>query len=116
MFVAVHDFLRANRRRAATILAIVTVAGAVTVAHSVHAGDHGHHSGAGDVTHVVLMCLAVAETAALGAAVLVVAKAPPALLRVVRAPIADIGVAGGFKLQPRPVARAGPASLQVFRR
>jgi hypothetical protein len=116
MFIALHDIVSKHRRRAVWILAILGVAAAVATAHSVNVGGHAHHGGTGGVDDVVLACLAVVETASLAIGALAVAKAPalrlrapwgaPDLLRGAIEP--DLG-------RPRPVARAGPPFVQVFR-
>jgi hypothetical protein len=107
VFCALNRTLRRQRRRLATLAVMLSLVGAVVVAHSAMGHDQ---TGSALVT-----CLAVAETAVVGVGV---ALALGAWMRrprwLVTAP-----------LEPRPAAfvaspagvrvRAGPPGLQVFR-
>jgi hypothetical protein len=107
VFVHINTVMRRQRRRLMVLAAMLVLAGTVTIAHSAMGGDH-----MGDGT---AMCLAVLAVAAI-AAVAAVAGASLASLPVLwAAPVSrelpwPLAVA-----QPEPRARAGPATLQVFR-
>jgi hypothetical protein len=60
-------YLRRHRRHVALMAAILALAGAVVLAHSPAGADH--------MGEALALCLAVAETAALGALALTTAKA-----------------------------------------
>jgi hypothetical protein len=106
VFCSVNSTLRRQRRRLATLAVVLSVAGAIVIAHSAMRHDH-----MGDA---VLMCLAVAETAvaAVGASLALGAwmRRPQGVVATPLAPeLAFVTSSVGIR------ARAGPPLLQVFR-
>ena len=109
VFIGLNSLVRRQRRHVAVFTTVVGLAGAVVVAHS--AMGHGHVH---DVGGVVVMCLAVTETAAVAVGVAVALGAW--LRRPVRRLAQVPGPRPGFRRAPASVpARAGPPLLQVFR-
>lgn len=109
-----------------TALGVLTLAGALALAHGAigggHMGDAMGHSmsaagGAAPVGDVLAVCLAVAESAALGFGLLAAIGA----WRVARVAFGALGACPAMRsitnvAAPSPAARAGPADLQVFLR
>lgn len=114
--IAFNLFLKRQRRRLLTAVAGAVLASGVAAAHGAPGGDHmnGHMDG-GAGGKALAMCLAVAETAALGLAAGAVLSFA---WRRHRHPLVSLGrpvVVSHAGLVPVPAARAGPARLQVFR-
>lgn len=134
MIIALNAALRRHGNRIRAAVAVLALTGALVVAHgalgATHMASpalpaqmgmemHGHPAAPADdgaMSDMVAMCLAIAETAAIGFGLLAVVAALRLALAFVRARIPDARVAG----RPRPAraraARAGPAVLQVFLR
>jgi hypothetical protein len=97
---ALNSKIRRERRRAATLLVMAGLAGAVFATHGAMNHDH-----AGDFGDVVVICVAVAETAAV-ALVLTFASGPS------RSTWSGAALLGPEPLlvrsSPDPRARAGP--------
>ena len=101
VFCALNSALRRQRRRLVTLLAVLTLAGAVVAVHSTTSHDH-----LGDV---VVTCLAAAETAvvAVGAALTLAAHMRRPLWLVAAAQLPELA------FSPGPLggqARAGPSA------
>ncbi|MGK2939728.1 MAG: hypothetical protein ACSLFR_18315 [Solirubrobacteraceae bacterium] len=126
MLILLNTLIRRHRRRMSMALGVLALAGALVLAHGAVGGGHmgdsmGHPMSAtidaAPVGDVLEVCLAVAETAALGFGLL-------AAVGVWRAARVMFGAAPGCHLEhtispvarPWPEARAGPADLQVFLR
>jgi len=108
VFFQLHRSLRRGRRRVVVAAALLALSGAVVLAHGALSGHH--------VDEPLALCLAVAETAALSAALLVARRAPPAIRRAwppAPARLSPIQAARGVAV---PDARAGPTFLQVVLR
>ena len=108
VFIALNSALRRQRRRYTMLAVMLSLAGAVVVAHSALGHDHMGDTGA------IVMCLAIAETAvvAVGAALTLSTLMRPRLWPLA-APLAP-----ELPFLPSPVdtrSRAGPPLLQVFR-
>lgn len=107
VFVLINSVLRRQRRRVAAVVAVLALAGVITVAHSAMGGDH-----MGDGMTMCVAVLAVAGVAVIAA----VAGAPRSWL-----PVRWLARPAGTPrlalvvFVPQPRARAGPSSLQVFR-
>jgi hypothetical protein len=96
---------RRERRRLALVACVLALGGAVVVAHSTLADNH---MGA----MMMVVCLAVAETAAVGITAAATSSKRPTVRLLVGGlvPTAPLLVAA-----PTPRARDGPSLLQVFR-
>lgn len=126
MLILLNTLIRRHRRRTSTALGVLTLAGTLALAHGAigggHMGDAMSHSmsAAGDaapVGDVLAVCLAVAETAALGFGLLAAIGA----WRVARVTFGASATCPATQsltsfARPSPAARAGPADLQVFLR
>lgn len=102
MLCAVNRTLRRQRRRAAIVMTVLCLAGAIVTAHSVLNHDH--------IGDAFVACLAVVETAvvALGATLALAACTPRVSVPASTEPGWVPAPSGGN-------ARAGPPLLQVFR-
>lgn len=133
MLIALNRAIRRHRGRFGTALSVVALAGAVAIAHSAVSTGHmatvTHHvtmggDGAnsstpdgGDGGHdMVAMCLAIAETAALGFALLALVSALRCAARISVTALQPALVVTAANHTPASTARAGPAVLQVFLR
>jgi hypothetical protein len=104
-FARLHALARRQRRRAALLVVMLSLAGAVVVAHGA-LGD-GHM---GDGT---MMCLAM--MAAGGLALLVLTRDRAELQRALRTRVAPACAPSSVAApRPAPRRRGGPALLQVF--
>lgn len=127
MLILLNTLIRRHRRRMSTALGVLALAGALVLAHGAHGGGHmgdaaGHSMSATadavpTTNDVLAVCLAIAETAALGFGLLAALGA----WRVTRVTFGASAVFACLQAitpfeRPRPTARAGPADLQVFRR
>lgn len=109
MFCALNSTLRRQRRRLVMLAVMLGLAGAVVTTHSAMSHDH-----IGEMSDVIVMCVAVAQTAAVAVGVAL------ALGAWLRRPLWLIAAPG---VPARPLvpaalgvhARAGPPLLQVFR-
>ena len=113
MLIGIDCIIRRRRRTLFVLAATFSLAIAVALAHGIGAG---HMDGMGGMNPVASICLAVAETAALGLALTFTATAlrlggPRAALLPWRMP-ARHQVLRPARTVP---ARAGPHVLQVFR-
>jgi len=108
VFIGLNSWMRRQRRRLAMLAVMLGLAGTVVVAHSAT----GHHMG--DLGEAVVMCLAVAETAAVAAGVALALGAwtRRPLWLVAAPPLPELlHMAAGPGVRPR----AGPPALGVFR-
>jgi len=111
VFCALNSTLRRQRRRLVMLAVMLGLAGAVVTTHSAMSHDH-----IGEMSDVIVMCVAVAQTAAVAVGV-ALALALGAWLRRPLWLIAAPGVPAR-PLVPATLgvhARAGPPLLQVFR-
>lgn len=134
MLIALDSRFRRHGSRIAVGLAVFALAFAIVVAHGALGAEHmdasggtpmtmvhGDHGGAAvdqpDVMHaMVAMCLAIAETAAIGFGLLAVIAALRLALALVRPRMPDVLPTSRPRMAAVPSARAGPAVLQVFLR
>lgn len=129
MLIALNSVIRRYRDRLTAAVVAVALSGAVVAAHSaIGAGHmapsyhmamlHGAPGGQIDSSFddIVLMCLAIAETAALGCIVLAMLSARRFTATTVRLTTAAPLTATRAVPPPLVQARAGPAVLQVFLR
>ena len=114
MLIAIDRLIKRRRGTFTVLTATVTLGAAVVLAHGFIGGDHmGGMAGMGSPAAI---CLAIAETAAVGLALAVVVRA-----RRMGGPRASLlpwvlPAAPALPLHSLAVpARAGPATLQVFR-
>ena len=105
MITALNSAFRRRRRSVAMAAVVLGLAGDVVLAHDVM--SHGHASA------VVVMCVAIAETAAVAAGVLLASNPRASGLRWFALPLLHAAPAAFVPLV-RGTARAGPL-LQVFR-
>jgi hypothetical protein len=100
-----HALARRRRRRLAVLAVMLSLAGAVVVAHSVLGEGH-----MGDGTATCLAVMTVGGVALLG-----LTRAPAAVLRApLSSPLPLVAPAVVALPAPVPRSRAGPAVLQVF--
>jgi predicted metal-binding membrane protein len=126
VLILLNTQIRRHRRRMSTALGVLALAGVLVLAHStLGSGRMGHVAGhpmsvtidAIPSDDVLAMCLAVAETAALGFGLLAAIGA----WRVARITSGAPATCPAMQsitsfARPSPAARAGPADLQVFLR
>lgn len=104
--------LRAPRRRLAATLVVLMLAGSVIAAHGALAMGH---MGMDHMGKAAMVCLAIADAAALGIGALLAVAAPSrrGLTFTLFGPL--VAVTSPRAATPGARARAGPAVLQVFR-
>lgn len=130
MLIALNSVIRRYRDRLTAAVIAVALSGAVVAAHSAIGAGHmpspnhhmamSHGAPGGQIDSsfddIVLMCLAIAETAALGCIVLAMLSARRLAATTVRLTTAAPLTATRAVPPPLVQARAGPAVLQVFLR
>ena len=114
MLIAIDRLIKRRRRTLFVVGATFALGGAVVLAHGFSGGEH--MGGMSGMESPVAICLAVAETAAVGLALAVVVRA-----RRLADPLTSLlpWVLPAAPLTPLRTlavrARAGPPTLQVFR-
>ena len=114
MLIKINRLMARRRRTLSMLVATFAVVAAVVLAHGFISSDH--MGGMAGMSSPAAICLAVAETAALGLALaavlrtrsrrgLIGAVVPWLIVEVPQAPLRSLAAP----------ARAGPAKLQVFR-
>lgn len=132
MLIALNSAIRRHRGHLGAALLVIALAGAVAVTHSALGSGHmapaSHHVSMGvdgsdigisdvNAAHdMVVMCLAVTETVALGFALFALVSAMLCALCITVTALQPALAVAAAQRPPGPSARAGPAVLQVFLR